>query len=154
MIITQDILNRKVTGLRGDTFVVNFPTPQEIEDLPRYKYGNPDKKHLPKATVRTIVLDCMSSYDTSTRQQGHNLNILAQSFISRDVGELDLKDKFYTFLGEILESSVMRMDKVTQKGPKGQDFENEVTKGLYKSYLIDQVMEALGFLVEDKPVEN
>ncbi len=149
MKITQDALNIELKDVKGAGFPIQYPTEADRAKLPDDADGKPDTTKFPMTTVRHCIFDCLRNFETNTRKQGHYVNVIAQNINSTDEKEFELKDKLMVFLKEVLEDGIMRIAKKKQRGPDGKEFENEVSIGLYKSFLIDQTMEKIGFVLED-----
>jgi len=149
MKISQDALNKELKDVKGAGFPIQYPTDADRAKLPDDADGKPDTTKFPMTTVRHCVFDCLRNYETNTRKEGHYVNLIAHNINDTKAGEFELKDKLIEFLKLVMEDGIMRVAKKKQRGPDGKEFENEVSVGLYKSFLIDQAMGYLGYAIED-----
>lgn len=143
MKITQKALDKKLLDIRGEEFPVPYPTDSEKAKLPEDKDGKPDFTKLPTATVRDLILDCLVVHEADTRKEGFYTNVIVQSVLGKD--DFELKDKVIAFLKLALEGGILRTEIEKKKLPDGKEIDNPVPKGLYKSFLIDQAMDHLGY---------
>ncbi len=127
-------LDKKIVSLRGEEVVKSFPTQKEIDALPK-KDGEPDMSKLEKETVGNIILNCLANYIVKDRKEGFYINALAQIVIKG--GKVNLKEKFKKFLIEVLDDSILRVEKVNGKEQK---------KGIYVGWAIAQVEQEIGVM--------
>ncbi len=146
MMIKVEVLKRKLKGVGGDFFPLPYPTDADKAKLPDDENGKPDMTKLPDVTIQDCVIDCLQYYESSTRKEGFYINQIAQLVLGEK--DFEMKDKLRDFLEVVMDDAVMRKVKETKRGPDGKEFEDQVGKGLYRSFLIDQAMSALGYTVK------
>jgi len=137
--------NKKIVNLRGKPFPKTFPTPEEMNILPKNDFGQPDRTKLEEETMGNIILNCLGNYIVRDKRNGFYVNTIAQSIVSAisDKKKIDFKDKIRKFLIEVLDDQTMVMETVeTGKGKEKE--EEEVTKGLYAAWAIAQIKQELG----------
>ena len=133
--------SKKIKSLRGEELPKNFPSQKEIDSLPKKENPQdpkgpkiPDIDRLEKETVGNIILNCLIAYRCENRKEGFYVNMIAEHVIKNDK-KSELKDKLNTFLIEVLEDSIMRIEKI--KDSKEQ-------KGIYAGWILSQVFSEMG----------
>jgi hypothetical protein len=138
---------KKLKDLRGNEFPKTFPSQKEMDALPRKKnrvgQEEPDIDKLEKETIGNIILNCLATHKCEDRKEGFYINLVADSVLG-GAKSGELKDKYYKFMIEVLEDSIIRDEKI--KGDDGK--EKTVNKGVYAGWLIAQVLTALGEKIE------
>ena len=142
-----------VKNLRGEEMPLAFPTPQQLEALPREKMKDstgkeielktPDIKFLPKETIRDVVLSCLGNYLVQDKKEGFYINSIADVILNED--KVELKDKFRKFLIHVLEDQSYTVTKT--KNAEGK--ETEERKGLYLPWVIARILLEFGEKPED-----
>ena len=137
---------KQILSLRGETFPKTFATQKEINKLPRKKNPNdpkgadiPDIEKLECETVGNVILNCLATHKCENRKEGFYINMIAEHVIGGNE-KAELKAKLKDFLIEILEDSIMRIEKVKDKS--GNETKEE--KGLYAGWIIAQVLREMG----------
>lgn len=129
MNLDKEIVNIKTRK----PYIKSFPTEDE-KTLAVNDKGVFDDNLLPKETVGNVILNCLAMIPGETKIHGFYANAIAQ-LIFGDEREIELKDKFKTFLSSHLEKSII---KTIKNGDK------EEVRGLYAGWIISQVLEEMG----------
>jgi len=132
-------LNRIILLPGGEQCYVSFPTQKDLEGLPildinqkgEYLY---DTTKLPKETVKSVLLKCLSNSAPKTLEDGITVNIIGQEIIKAD-SNLNLDKKFIDFLKDLVKEQIF----IEEKDKEG----NKISKGCYKAWSICQVFEEL-----------
>ncbi len=132
-------LKKEIKTLKGEKMAKSFLSPKEIEKLPTLKDGSPDLSQAESETVENVILNCLSNYVVNDRKEGYYINAIAQLILTNEK-EFELKEKFKSFLIDVLSDQILR--KETEKDENGK--EKEIIKGLYRAWVIAQVLGELG----------
>jgi len=140
-----------IKDLKGEEFPKTFPTRKEVEKLPKKKNPSdpkgpevPDFDKLEKETVGNVILNCLVTHKCENKKEGFYVNMIAEHVISGNE-KAELKDKLRTFLIEVLEDSIMRIEKVKDKS----GIETREERGVYAGWIICQVLKEMGVDAED-----
>jgi len=140
-------LDKTIKNLRGEEYDKSFPTKKDTDNLPKKEQGKdaegnpimiPDHEQMPKETVGNVLINCLSFYQSKDKKEGFLTNIAAQAIL--EGGEVELKDKVKDFLIGVLEESIH----TSTTNAKGETVE----KGVYKGWVISQVLESMGIIEE------
>jgi hypothetical protein len=134
-------INKTIKNLRGEEMPKSYPTKEEFEALPKNDKGGRDVEQLPRETIGNVILNCLEQYPVKKNKEGFYINIIASSIINaEDDAEIELKDKFKTFLIEVIQDSTFK-----QKEEDGK----KKAEGMYSAWVTSQVLAELGVKEEE-----
>jgi len=136
-------LDKTIKNLKGEEFPKSYPTQKDIDNLPKAKDGSISQKDLPVESIRNVILNCLSFYQQKDRKEGFLINIAAQAVL--EGGEIELKVKTKGFIIDVLNESIILLEKTKDK--EGKEIIAE--KGVYRGWVIAQVLTEMGEKYED-----
>jgi len=139
-------LSKEIKSLRGESFRQAVFIQEEINKLPKGKDGKPDLSGISNENVENVILNCLALYqEVTSAKEGFYVNTIANLILTKEKDEIELQSKFRKFLIEVLESSIMRTETVTDG-----DKEVKKQKGIYSGWIISQVLSELGVTVNEE----
>ena len=142
-----------IVNVKGIPSPKSFPTQEELDALPTKKVRNVEKGEIveqevldfdkmPRETVGNVILNVLNSHTNRTKLDGFYCNAIGAIVLGADTEhpDVELKEKFKTFLATALDDATNRVDIV--KDEDGKD--KEVKKGIYFGWTIAQVKAEIG----------
>lgn len=136
-----------IKNLKGIEMPKSFPTQTELDALPIKKIRTIDDgkmvqkeafdtDKLERESVGNIIINSLAHYKVKDKKEGFYCNMIAQTIIGSETGEIALKRPLEDFLIEVLDEMTLRVEKTKD----GIDLE----KGIYNGWAIAQVKQEMG----------
>ena len=133
-------LNRIILRPDGEESFISYPSQKLLDSLPKNEDDSPNLYKLPKDTVRNVILQCLNYSSPKDASGGFMVNLIGQDIVRADK-EITLRPKMKEFLVEVLKEQIFKEE--TDKEGKS------VQKGIYKGWVIAQVLDELGEKLEE-----
>lgn len=139
-------LKKEIKNLKGHTYEMSFPSKEDIDRVKEEKGIESVKiSDLPRETVGNVILNSLSNYVVADNKEVFLVMATASWVNDESPDKEDLPEKLKKFLvRQVLPSMVYR------KGEKLDNQPQEKDKGIYSSWVIAQVYEAMGVKEENE----